>query len=380
MSPFGRRRAALDDDGAVAIVVALFAVVLFGFTSLVVDIGNAQSVRTRAQAAVDAAALAGAQELFAYVEAGRPLPDPQLAATVHDSVAANLGGNWGPDWSSCTATPPGGLQAVDGEPCIFYDATGLGADNREVVDVQLPRLGVPLAFAGMFGVGSVSIAPSAQAAAGAPRCQPCEPKLAADGQPIPPLPDVGALPAPIPAGLTLPAGELDADGCPGPGHYSLQPIVLSQSCSLQAGMYFFGRGSNLTVPATMKLNTEAGDSGVTLVFDGTALIVDGSLNLVATATGQAPSNQQSPEIPGVALVFTGRRTLGFDLGQDFFIKGDLYSFPNAATWTTRPGECGATASCELDDGVLAVSSTDFADGVPYVGDDHPSLPQVYLTK
>ena len=43
------RRDAARDDGAVAIVVALFAVVLFGFAALVVDVGNAQSVRTQAQ-------------------------------------------------------------------------------------------------------------------------------------------------------------------------------------------------------------------------------------------------------------------------------------------------------------------------------------------
>jgi Flp pilus assembly protein TadG len=48
-----------DEHGQVAIVVALMLVVLLGFAALVVDVGLNWAARTQAQAAADAAALAG---------------------------------------------------------------------------------------------------------------------------------------------------------------------------------------------------------------------------------------------------------------------------------------------------------------------------------
>ena len=47
------------EHGQVAIVVALMLVVLLGFAALVVDVGLNWAARTQAQAAADAAALAG---------------------------------------------------------------------------------------------------------------------------------------------------------------------------------------------------------------------------------------------------------------------------------------------------------------------------------
>ena len=59
----GRLRRGADDSGAVAIIVALFSVVLFGFAALVVDIGHADDVHLQGQSAVDAASLAGVRVL-----------------------------------------------------------------------------------------------------------------------------------------------------------------------------------------------------------------------------------------------------------------------------------------------------------------------------
>lgn len=50
-----------DDDGAIAVVVALLAVVLFGFGALVIDVGALYSERRQLQVGADAAALAIAQ-------------------------------------------------------------------------------------------------------------------------------------------------------------------------------------------------------------------------------------------------------------------------------------------------------------------------------
>jgi len=52
-----------DESGQAMVIVALSAVVLFGATALSVDLGMAYNVKAELQAAADAAALAGAQEL-----------------------------------------------------------------------------------------------------------------------------------------------------------------------------------------------------------------------------------------------------------------------------------------------------------------------------
>ena len=52
-----------DEQGAVAIMVALLMTALLGFTGLVVDVGDLYVQRTQLQAAADAAAMAGAQDL-----------------------------------------------------------------------------------------------------------------------------------------------------------------------------------------------------------------------------------------------------------------------------------------------------------------------------
>ena len=69
---FARR----TDEGAIAIVVAIFSLVAFGFAAVVVDLGYARTVKLRAQDAADSAALGGAAALFA----GGGSPDFTAAA------------------------------------------------------------------------------------------------------------------------------------------------------------------------------------------------------------------------------------------------------------------------------------------------------------
>ena len=52
-----------DDRGAVALVVAVLALVLFGIGALAVDLGNSFTRRRAVQTTADLAALAGAQSL-----------------------------------------------------------------------------------------------------------------------------------------------------------------------------------------------------------------------------------------------------------------------------------------------------------------------------
>ena len=57
------RRLRYGDDGAVAVIVAITALLLFGIGALAVDLGNAYSRRREAQTTADLAALAGGQSL-----------------------------------------------------------------------------------------------------------------------------------------------------------------------------------------------------------------------------------------------------------------------------------------------------------------------------
>src|SRR5437867_12298007 len=72
------------EKGHVAVMVAALLVVLFGFTSLAVDVGVFYTSRTAAQRAVDAAALAGA---FTFV-VNPTAPQPATARQHALSVAA----------------------------------------------------------------------------------------------------------------------------------------------------------------------------------------------------------------------------------------------------------------------------------------------------
>ena len=60
---FPAARLARREDGAVLVVVALTMAVLLGFSALVIDMGALYLEKSRLQSALDAAALAGAQEL-----------------------------------------------------------------------------------------------------------------------------------------------------------------------------------------------------------------------------------------------------------------------------------------------------------------------------
>ena len=90
-----------DDEGAVAIVVALFAVVLFGFAALVVYVGNASDVRAQASTAADAGALAGERALASTASTPRAASRP---TTLPSSAASCPRAASGPSTMPATAT------------------------------------------------------------------------------------------------------------------------------------------------------------------------------------------------------------------------------------------------------------------------------------
>jgi Flp pilus assembly protein TadG len=386
-----------DDSGAVAIVVALFALVLFGFAALVVDVGNASDVRAQASAAADAGALAGESELAGWANANGVAPDPSLFQTVKDAVAATYSVS-DAAWTACADTVQPGFTASAQTSCVQYmvSVDAAGAVSGTTVRVRIPVRKVPSTFGGVFGTNSISVSPVAAADAGQPAaspCQPCDPRLdAASGQPV----SLETLPAAPPSDIRSelpdpasvpPAPALDAQGCPtGPGLFDID-VAITGACDLPAGLYVFD-DSELSVQGSVSSTQAPDGTGVTLVFYGTApqpLDVVGSLDLVATPAGQFAS-AGSP-IPGVAIVIDQFDTSihqdrSFDLGASFDITGSVYALDGSTTWTTADGDCPSSAMCRIrDDGdkaVIAVTKTSFAtlDGAPVtpsVGADHPAI-------
>ena len=89
---------ARGDRGAIAVVVAVFAVVAFGFGALVVDLGYARLLKMRAQDAADSAALAGAAALFA----GGSVADFDEAVLQAQARAVEaMDPAYGLEWSDC---------------------------------------------------------------------------------------------------------------------------------------------------------------------------------------------------------------------------------------------------------------------------------------
>lgn len=142
------RRAA--DQGALAIIVALFAVSLFMLAALVVEVGSAREARGTAQAAADAAGLAAAAVV--YVDDTSP---PDLAAAVAEAArfgAANnfpVGATEATYWNGCTATVPPGWE-VTTTPCVAFLRNGSGRVVR--VQVVVPGQDTPSFFGAVPGL------------------------------------------------------------------------------------------------------------------------------------------------------------------------------------------------------------------------------------
>ena len=426
----GRR----DEDGAVAILVAILSVVLFGFGALVIDIGHAQVVRSQGQSTVDAASLAGVRAL---ANQGGTVAD--AVAAVKNYVDENMGIT---DWTGCTDPTPLTLPADTDttDTCISTLTSSVPGVTSFQVRVKLPTQHVPATFGGLFGVSSIGISPVAQALSGQPlpaECGPCDPALdESTGQPQSQQAPTG-LPATIRAMLpdpTLvppdpnavpPAGPLDPNGCPKTPGLFTQPNfpdgvtigpnpLIPVACTLHPGLYVFD-DVNLDVAAAGSLaSTLSGgsdgepplDTGVTLVFYGKAtLTVEGHIGTLFTDnSGQrAPLTASKPDvvwqpgqpIPGVAIVIdqctqcdqSNVPSRTFSLGDDFHISGSVYALDGHTTWATAAGDCmpnlPAVATCidkDLPDGqsVIATTATAFSDPdasgigrIPTVATDHP---------
>ncbi|MGH8891916.1 MAG: pilus assembly protein TadG-related protein [Actinomycetes bacterium] len=149
-----RGRCGGEDRGAIAILVAAFAVMMFVFAALIVDLGFARSSRRDAQNAADAAALAAANVLYP----GDATPDFNAAVAAAKAYAASNFGTTDVDWTGCTTTEAL-TYAPAGTSCISFDS----ATAPENIRVVLPSRLVTSFFGGVVGYTGMEIDALAQA-------------------------------------------------------------------------------------------------------------------------------------------------------------------------------------------------------------------------
>jgi hypothetical protein len=151
------------DEGAVAIVVATMAVVLFALAAFVVDLGLARDNRRQAQNTADAAALAAANALYAQTAPNLMEPGDFKAAVdaAKDYAALNYGTKQS-DWAQCSIPSTEALDYVwpgTGTNCISFDRTPYPHN----VLVVVPLRDVPSLFGAVLGYKGMSISALAQA-------------------------------------------------------------------------------------------------------------------------------------------------------------------------------------------------------------------------
>lgn len=148
-----RQRAVTDETGNVMIIVAMSLVMMLVMVAFVVDIGRAYLVQRQLQAAVDAAALAGAQHL----------PDPVEATQVANEYSA------APGMKNIVATGDVADTAVTMR-CV-RSAPGCSATLNTYNALNVKSASdVPMLFARAIGIDKLTV--RAQATA----CSPCTSK------------------------------------------------------------------------------------------------------------------------------------------------------------------------------------------------------------
>jgi hypothetical protein len=141
------RTRASERRGAMLVFVAVSMVVLIGFLALTLDVGAGNRQRRIAQTAADAAALAGAAEIW------RNITDPSVIKPAAQAEALRNGFN--------DADPDVQVQ-------VFYEpgpVTGPHAGDGAYVEVVIDKT-VPTIFAGIFNFASLGVRTRAVAGVG----------------------------------------------------------------------------------------------------------------------------------------------------------------------------------------------------------------------
>jgi hypothetical protein len=380
------------DDGAVAILVAVFATVAFAFLAILVDLGGARVIKQDAVGAADAASLAGAAQLDDCITTF-PRRCPEATQAVKDVATANFGVGPPLNWATCTATPPAGWtwrRNQSGTNCIRYGYLG-GTTGRkpDVVFVAIPVRKSPVSFGALVsGFSGVSVSAASVAGTEATSVTPCAlcvrgslqltGNLTVDGGGSL---YVGHVVAPSAATVLAPAGTFLTDPLPGgiamtflpspptvTGRAVADPFGASptpptapalpgptQDSTCSGGTLLAGTYRRLTVTGSCKLN------GV-YEFHGD-VTVNGQLT-IATATSHASISL----VAGADLVVTsGNLTLNRDPSTRYAIFAD-----GAVTITSGSADVGGdvyvpNAALQVSSGTFNASGIVFADAFQVSG-------------
>src|SRR4051812_25400238 len=123
------RDGAARDAGFSILLVALLLTVFMIVTALVVDLGNARQQRREAQAAADAGALAGAQDLYASPHVPAGCSDANCSAAYYTFNSAQIV----PGSAATLAAGRGACTqeaVVSGETCFQYTINGTTVDVK----------------------------------------------------------------------------------------------------------------------------------------------------------------------------------------------------------------------------------------------------------
>ncbi|MGZ4596377.1 MAG: pilus assembly protein TadG-related protein [Actinomycetes bacterium] len=158
------------DDGAIAILVAVLSVVLFGFGALVVDLGIARDSKQQAQDSADAASLAGAADLTKCTSRRCTAAVTAIKSSANENFRVN--GAPPLDWARCQAAPATQYpqwtwrQRRSGTQCIAFGwprPPGTVSGPPAVVFVALPPRKSPSILGGIIGYKGLKISGSAVA-------------------------------------------------------------------------------------------------------------------------------------------------------------------------------------------------------------------------
>lgn len=155
-----RRR---EESGAVTVIVAVVvSAILLVLCAIVVDLGHARDVKTRAQNAADASALAGANALYL----ASSTPDFAAAVAAAKTYASVNYETTAADWTGCTDSAQLAYVPPGETPCISFD--------RQVRPTKI-RVLVPIRqLTSRFAGGTrVDVAASARATLRVGGSQPC---------------------------------------------------------------------------------------------------------------------------------------------------------------------------------------------------------------
>jgi hypothetical protein len=375
-----------DDQGAVAILVAVIASVVFVVAALVIDLGLARDTKRQSQNAADASSLAAANVLYpttgvCSTPSGTPPPcftDAVNAAKSYASV--NFGTNED-DWDDCEDASH--FYTPDSE-CISFTDNAFGSTQPVLptkVRVVMPTRDVKTGLGAVAGVSKVPVSTMSRATlqpGGAGPCGLCvigsgthdlqngdalvtntsvhfngslslNPNgsvtsqggtVSIQGSPpdkgtVTPEPAVGVPPLPDPmAGLQVPPNmdgltfKSPSNMCTGgPGIY-LNPTA--SNCTLTPGLY-------VIIGGTLGGNTGIVANNVTMYFtcrtnDNPRACSSGESGATIDLSGNgdftmsAPTVSQSRSIPGVSILFdrNNKQTLRLVGNGTLNLSGAVY--------------------------------------------------------